>query len=125
MRPFVMTELESARHAESLGRSTRAFVHLERAHILGQHSTRLHVLVHWQMLRFGIYQRDCREVFGQLWRIVAAAATTRFGLLPTGNTGGSNVSGFKVMNVPADLQACIDAARQASKTVRIPNSPAQ
>lgn len=120
-----MKELVDSRHAASQGNATQAFAHLERAHILGQHSTRLHVLVHWQMLRFGIYHRDCREVFGQLWRLVAAAVTTCFGLLPTGNTGGSNVSGLQIMNVPADLQSCIDAARQACKTLRAPDSPPQ
>ncbi|AGW95354.1 hypothetical protein N234_35415 [Ralstonia pickettii DTP0602] len=37
--------------------------------------------------------------------------TTWLGWLPIGNTGGANVSGFKAMPVPADLQRLIDAAR--------------
>ncbi|MGB5104358.1 MAG: DUF3703 domain-containing protein, partial [Steroidobacteraceae bacterium] len=43
-----------------------AFRHLERAHILGQRSTRLHVRSHVGMLGVGWRRRDAREVSGQL-----------------------------------------------------------
>jgi hypothetical protein len=41
---------------------------------------------------------------GQLIRIVGAATKTAIGWVPRGNTGGSNVSPFKPMAVPSDLE---------------------
>lgn len=61
----------------------RAFHHLERAHILGQRRTRLHVKSHLGMLWLG---HDSREIVGQLTRIVAAALFSRI-WMPVGNTG--------------------------------------
>lgn len=96
----------------------RQFAHLERAHILGQYSTRDHVRVHMAMLRWGIAQRDFREVAGQLIRIAAAATKTMFGWVPTGNTGGANVSPIKPMPIPADLAEIIASARHRDGTSR-------
>jgi len=62
-----------ARQARQRGDLGLAFHHLERAHILGQRSTRLHVRSHLGMLAVGWQRRDAREVAGQLVRIVAAA----------------------------------------------------
>ena len=52
------------------------------------------------------------EALGQLWRLVAAAMMTGIGWLPEGNTGGANVSGFRRMPIPPDLQRVMDAARR-------------
>ena len=52
-----------------------------------------------------------REVAGQLLRIVGAATKTVIGLVPTGNTGGSNIRPFKPVPVPPDLQKVLDEAR--------------
>jgi hypothetical protein len=46
IRPHVDAELEKAREAETTGDATHAFMHLERAHVLGQASILLHVRVH-------------------------------------------------------------------------------
>jgi len=43
-------------------------------------------------------------------RIVGAATKTPVGWLPHGNTGGANVSVFRPMPIPLDLQQQIDAA---------------
>jgi hypothetical protein len=43
-------------------------------------------------------------------RIVGAATKTPVGWLPHGNTGGANVSPFRPMPIPPDLQQQIDAA---------------
>lgn len=107
IRPAVERELEAARVASAPG----AFAHLERAHVLGQSSTRLHVRVHWRMLVWGLRQRSAKEVFGQALRIAGAALLTPFGLVPAGNTGGANVSPLVPMPIPHDLQGEIDAAR--------------
>jgi Protein of unknown function (DUF3703) len=112
IRSSVQHELDQARRAERAGDATTAFRHLERGHVLGQALTREHVRVHLQMLRWGLRQRKPREVAGQAWRMVAAALFTALGLVPHGNTGGSDVNGLRPMPVPPDLQQLIDAARR-------------
>lgn len=109
LRKFVLDELDLARNSAS---PEVAFRHLERAHILSQYSTRDHVVVHWAMLGWAIRQRDLREGMGQLIRIIGAATKTAIGWIPTGNTGGANVSAFKPMPVPRDLAALIAAHRR-------------
>jgi hypothetical protein len=63
------------------------------------------------MLLWGVRRRQLREVAGQVLRIVGAATKTAFGLVPTGNTGGSNVSPFRRLPIPLELQSIIDEAR--------------
>jgi Protein of unknown function (DUF3703) len=91
------------------------FRHLERAHVLGQSSTLLHVLAHVQMAKWAVRHERPRELFGQLLRVVGAATKTVFGWVPTGNTGGANVSPFKPLPIPADLAAEIAAANSAKR----------
>jgi len=92
------------------GRLDEAFAHFERAHILGQRRTLLHTRSHLAMLRVGWLRRDWREITGQLGRIVAATLLSRL-WVPTGNTGGANVSAFKRMPVPEDLRHILDDLR--------------
>ena len=107
IRPHVDAELERAAADPQAG-----FAHLERAHVLGQASTREHVRVHWHMLRWGWRRRDAREVLGQVLRIAGAATKTVFGLVPAGNTGGADVSPLRRMPVPPDLEAILREARR-------------
>ncbi|MCG8588676.1 MAG: DUF3703 domain-containing protein [Proteobacteria bacterium] len=111
IRPHVSRELARAASAEERGDPELAFSHLERAHVLGQPSTREHVRVHWAMLGWGIRHRRPREVVGQVLRIAGAATKTALGLIPTGNTGGANISPFKPLPVPPDLQELIERSR--------------
>ena len=111
IRPHVDAELRLATEAEKQGQPTQAFSHLERAHVLGQSSTVQHVRVHWLMLTWGWRQRDVRECLGQALRIIGAATKTAFGLVPTGNTGGSNISPFKRLPVAHELEALIRSAQ--------------
>lgn len=115
IRPHVDAELREAGEAEARGDASTAFAHLERAHVLGQASTLQHVRVHWRMLRFGMRRRDTRECLGQLLRIGGAATKTAFGLVPDGNTGGSNLSPFRRMPIAPELEARIDQARASSE----------
>jgi hypothetical protein len=108
-------ELAAAAQAESDGDPHLAFRHLERAHILGQNSTWLHTQTHILMMHWGWRHPSSREVAGQLFRIVGAATKTAFGLVPAGNTGGANVSPFRRMPVPRDLQTLMNAARSADE----------
>ena len=84
-----------------------AFAHLERAHVLGQASTYHHTRVHWRMFKLGIKLRSPREIWGQIIRIIGAAAKTPFGIYPTGNTGGADVWFFQRMPVPEDLESIL------------------
>jgi hypothetical protein len=111
IQPSVQAELDAAADAETLGHFHTAFQHLERAHVLGQPSTVEHVRVHWLMLRFAMRNGLAAQALGQLWRIVAAALLTAAGLVPEGNTGGTDVSGFRRLPVPTDLKRALDAAR--------------
>ncbi len=111
IRPYVEEELALARNEQNYGNKAEAFAHLENAHVLGQASTRLHVKVHVQMLLWAVKQGKIGEVFGQLFRIAGAATKTAFGLVPTGNTGGTNVSPFKVMPIKPELDRILKKAR--------------
>jgi hypothetical protein len=84
---------------------------LERAHVLAQSDTLQHVRVHAAMLLWGMRQRRGREVRGQLFRIAGAATKTILGLVPRGNTGGTNVSAFHRLPVAPERQRLIDTAR--------------
>jgi hypothetical protein len=107
IRPFVDAELRAAR-----ADAANEFAHLERAHVLGQASTREHVRVHWRMLLWAWRHRDARELFGQVYRLAGAATKTFIGLVPTGNTGGANVSPVKPMPIDPELEAIIQRARR-------------
>ncbi|MES2888299.1 MAG: DUF3703 domain-containing protein [Pseudomonadota bacterium] len=111
IRPHVEAALRAASEAQAQGQPSLAFAHLERAHVLGQAATVWHVRVHWRMFLWGVGQGSVRECVGQLLRMVGAATKTAWGLVPHGNTGGSNVSPFKPMPVPPELEALIQAAR--------------
>lgn len=115
IRPHVEAELRAAAQAQAQGLASTAFTHLERAHVLGQASTVQHVRVHWRMFVWGLQQRSVRECLGQVPRLVGAATKTAIGLVPHGNTGGSNVSPVQRMPVPPELQARIDQARAAGR----------
>jgi hypothetical protein len=67
--------------------------------------------VHGHMLEFALRHGLLREALGQITRLLLAAPLSLVGLIPAGNTGGSNVSGLRPMPVPAELQHLIDDAR--------------
>lgn len=111
IRPFVDAELKSAEQMRLAGDYRAEFHHLERAHVLGQTSTVEHVRVHALMFLWALRQRQPRELIGQVIRIIGAATKTTFGLVPKGNTGGSHVSPFKRMEIPADLSRILDSVK--------------
>jgi hypothetical protein len=111
IRPHVDAELLLARTLMDRGEFANAFTHLERAHVLGQFSTREHVRVHWHMVRWALHRRQCAEAAGQVLRILGAAALTAIGLVPEGNTGGANISAFRRRPIPSELAQIIAAAR--------------
>jgi Protein of unknown function (DUF3703) len=107
----VQLELDAASRFDAHGDAELAFRHLERAHVLGQVSTAVHVRVHWRMLLWAIRNRQPGEAAGQVWRLLAAALFTGIGWVPAGNTGGAKVSGFRPMSIPPDLKHLMDDTR--------------
>ena len=108
---FVEAELILAAQAKRAGDVTTEFGHLENAHVIGQESTYWHVKIHWLMLLWAVRNGQLKEGFGQSFRIVGAATKTAVGLVPQGNTGGANVSPFKVMPIKPELQTIISGAK--------------
>lgn len=104
LRAAFARELDHYRKAERDINFEQAWMHLERAHILGQHDAWPHVRVHLLMAGFACRRRDLREVFGQLPRILLAAPGSWTGRSPRGNTGGADVGIFTPMEIPADLE---------------------
>ena len=111
IRAHIDDELARADAAERAGDAAASFTHLERAHVLGQASTVQHVRTHWAMLLWALRHRAPREVRGQITRLIGAATKTWIGLIPSGNTGGANVSAFSPMPIPDDLADIIAHAR--------------
>jgi Protein of unknown function (DUF3703) len=109
IRPYVDHEVALARERRLAGDFASEFMHLERAHVLGQTSTVEHLRTHCLMLSWGMRNRNPKEIIGQVTRILGAAVVTPIGRVPIGNTGGSNISPFKPMPIPADLQAILDS----------------
>ena len=100
--------LQQAGRFRSAGDAQQEFRSLERAHILGQNFLLPHWRVHLLMLGYGIRQRSGREIIGQLWRIILTPLGHLTGRLPSGNTGGANVSAFARLPVGHDLQRLLD-----------------
>jgi hypothetical protein len=84
--------------------------HLERAHILSQPWPWPHTRNHVAMFALAVRQRDVREAFGQVLRIIVAAPGSALGRYPEGNTGRARVGLTEPMPLPADLAKLLQAA---------------
>ena len=87
---------------------SKAWNSLERSHILGQKYPLEHSYTHWLMLKFGIQIKNKSEVIGQIPRLMVGGIKSFVGLIPVGNTGGSNVSPVKSMPIPLDLKIILE-----------------
>jgi len=108
VRTPLVTEIALARSLLQSGDHEHAMRHLERAHVLGQRFVGPHVLVHWLMFRVAVARRDAGAALGQLARIVLGAIGSAVGVLPIGNTGGSDVGMFRAMPIPPELARLIE-----------------
>ena len=108
-------EIAAARTRMAAGELEAAMRHLERAHVIGQLQVWPHVLSHWLMLKIELRRGRPLAVLGQLVRIVLGALGSAVNVVPTGNTGGSDISMFKRLPVPPELQAEIDAAQRKAE----------
>lgn len=102
-------EMTKAKDLYSRKEYRSCFYHLERAHILGQLNVTTHTLSHFWMLKVGLRTRDVKEVIGQLVRLPLGIIGSLVGVVPTGNTGGSNVSAIKSMDISDELQKILDS----------------
>ena len=98
-------ELELYRNNLEMEEFAIAWYHLERSHIIGQSYPMEHTYSHWLMLKFGLKQRNSKEVFGQIIRLFVGGWKSFIDNVPLGNTGGANVPPLKRMIIPEDINA--------------------
>lgn len=101
-------EIALAKELIANGELEASFPHLERAHIIGQPFVVPHVTSHWLMLRVEFRRRRVMAAFGQILRILLGMLGSAVGVVPVGNTGGTDISMFKRMPVEPELQNIID-----------------
>ena len=101
-------EIALAKEFIARGDLDSGFAHLERAHVLGQDFVLPHARSHWLMLKVECRRRRPVAAFGQVVRIFLGILGSAVGIVPAGNTGGSNVNMFKRMPIDPGLQNFID-----------------
>ena len=104
VKKLIARELADYRAARNGNDPAKAWIALERAHILSQPYLVLHLANHWEMLKLAAAERDVKEVVGQIARLALAPLGSLTGRIPVGNTGRSDVSAFKSMPIPEDLR---------------------
>lgn len=100
------SEFCEARRKLAAGDALRAFTHLERAHVLGQKHTAVHVRAHWAMLHYAWQYGGPKDVLGQVGRLLGATLFTWL-WVPEGNTGGTNIGAFEKLPIPPELRNLI------------------
>lgn len=104
MPPRVRSAFEAElRAAQQAPDTADRWTALERAHILSQPWPWPHTRAHAVMLAVAWRERDRRETFGQLIRLLVAAPGSALGRYPEGNTGRATVPLTQPMPIPADL----------------------
>lgn len=97
-------EMAAASALYEAGQFGEASRRLELAHVLGQQHVWPHVLTHYWMLKLGVKRRSAPEVAGQAIRIVLGAFGSAVGIVPVGNTGGTNISMFKRLPLDPEIE---------------------
>jgi len=101
-------EIAVARQLIAAGELESGFAHLERAHVIGQAFVVPHAKSHWLMLKVEFQRKRPLAALGQIIRLFLGILGSALGVVPTGNTGGGNVSMFKKMPIAPELQDIID-----------------
>ncbi|MGH9174109.1 MAG: DUF3703 domain-containing protein, partial [Vicinamibacterales bacterium] len=65
------------------------------------------VRAHWAMLSYARRYGSTRDVIGQAARLAGAALVTWL-WVPTGNTGGTNISAFEKLPIPTEMLRLMD-----------------
>ena len=80
VKPHIDSKLTDYSDAMSNNNERQAFAALEDAHVIGQHSTYYHCLIHCKMLRHGLLNKDWTAnflpSFSALWTCPILAALT-------------------------------------------------
>lgn len=95
-------EMQLAQECFAIKDFKQCYMHLERAHILGQRNYIPHVKSHYGMYKVGVATGDLREALGQVTRMIMSIFSI-INLVPLGNTGRARISPIKPMPIPADL----------------------
>jgi uncharacterized protein DUF3703 len=101
-------EIALAKELIAKGELEASFPHLERAHIIGQTFVVPHATSHWLMLRVELRRRRLMAALGQTVRILLGILGSAVGVVPVGNTGGTDIGMFKRMPIEPELQNIID-----------------
>lgn len=101
-------EIALAKELIAEGELEASVPHLERAHIIGQAFVVPHATSHWLMLTVEYRRRRVMAVVGQTARILLGMLGSAVGLVPIGNTGGTDISMFKRLPIESELQNIID-----------------
>jgi hypothetical protein len=101
-------EIALAKELIAKGELGASFLHLERAHIIGQAFVVPHATSHWLMLRVELRRRRVIAGLGQTVRILLGILGSAVGVVPVGNTGGTDISMFKRMPIEPETQNIID-----------------
>ncbi len=104
LKPFYDSELLAYQTEYSNENLTKAWHHLERAHIIGQKYPYAHTCVHWKMLQFGIKIKSRKEVIGQIPRLLFGGVKSFVGKIPVGNPGGANVPPLRPFPIEQELR---------------------
>ncbi len=104
LKIYFNSELTQYLHHKEQGNLRDAWMHLERAHILGQKYPLPHTYVHWKMLQFGFEIKNRKEILGQIPRLIFGGVKSFVGTVPVGNPGGANVPPLKSFPIDKDLQ---------------------
>jgi hypothetical protein len=102
----INAEFLEARQKLAAGDALHAFTHLERAHVLGQKHTSVHVRAHWAMLCYAWQYGGPNDVVGQIGRLLGASLFTWL-WVPEGNTGGTNIGAFEKLPISPELRDLI------------------
>jgi hypothetical protein len=101
-------EITLSRELFATGDLERAFTHLERAHVIGQTFVAAHTKAHWMMLKLELRRRRPAAVLGQVIRLVLGIVGSAIGVVPVGNTGGTDISMFKRLPIAPELRDFAD-----------------
>jgi hypothetical protein len=116
LRTAFEAEMTAAKRCMAGGRLDAAMGHLERAHVLGQRAVGPHVRTHWRMLQIAFRQRAIAGCAGQAARIALGALGSAVGVVPAGNTGGTDISMFARLPVDPELARLLAGGRQRDRS---------
>lgn len=108
LRAAFEKELALARELVARNELELGQAHLERAHVLGQAFAWPHARTHGWMLRVEVRRGRPRAALGQAVRIVLGVVGSLVGIVPVGNTGGSDIRMFARLPIAPELQRIID-----------------